>query len=153
MKKCICAILAVLVVLQPMISLADGGYHLLKTIMGMQLLSDVEVPESDDYSHVSHEMENRCICMVQLPNQWIAISGRNLSENYESLMYNNLTVEQFVVYSMAICVGYAEIDAARTTSTAFLIAMKYGDGDDEMVIIDNAEDAEKVAKIISDALD
>ena len=153
MKKCICVFLVVLVVLLPMISLADGGYFLLKTIMEMQLLSDVEVPESEDYSNSVQEIEKTCLCIINYPDSWISISGRDLLDNYECLLYADLTFEQLVMYSMMVCAAYAQIDEAQTTSTTFNIAFKYGDSSEEMVIIDNAEDANSYVKLISDSLD
>lgn len=153
MKKCICVFLVVLVVLQPVLSLADGSYFFLKTIMGIQYLSDVEVPKSFDCSTSVQEIGKKCYCMISFPDSWITISGRDLQENYECLLYNNLTMQQLALYSMAICTSYANIDGARTTAPSFEIVIKHGEGDDEMVIINNAEDAETFAKIISDALD
>ena len=148
MKKTIALFLAMLIGLSPVISLADVGYLLLKTLMEDQIVEDVEVPTGMS-TPLGDASADYIVAYISLNRNWIAIQGYDAAEKLDSRMYHDLEAKQLYLYAMAILLMFESIDDA--TSRDFYVLVSYGNADDERVIISDKDTAEDIYNILYEA--
>ena len=149
-RRIVILLLIIIIAALPCCGLADGAYEELKTLMSLKIVSDVTPPDYLDASSSVAEAEKTTVCVISLNNGYIGISGRNLNNKYESRFYNNLSINQLLLYAISVCTMYESIDQAKTTADDFWILVAYGDGEDESILITDAEQAKQVSELLSE---
>ena len=145
-------ILAILIstfILSSGISVADGAYEQMKLFMQLKIVNDVSVPDFINATKAVPETEGESVCIIHMPNKYIGISGRDKNDRYESLLFNNLTQKQVLLYAITLCTMYESIDQSRTTADSVLMGVYYSDEEDPIIIL-NAEVAKKVSDTLSE---
>ncbi len=146
------SVLLMIVLLFPCCGIADGAYELLKTLMSMEIVSDIEAPDYMDVSSMVDEIAKTTWCSISLHDRYIAISGRNQNNKFESLLYSPLSQKQLYLYTLSVCTMFESIDKAKTTANDFMIYMVYGKGEGESLLISDAKTAEKVSDVLAESI-
>ena len=148
MKRLAAAVLALCLFLAAVPAMADGAYEFVKTALSTVTTDGNSLGTPYDFSDTVSEVTDATVLHINLPNKFLAICGRNASNRYECKLWSVDNVNQLAGYAAGMLEYFDTIDSARTTANSFMIVVTYGEGDDDMIVVDNATLAQSVADIL-----
>ena len=160
-RKIIAVLLLAAVALLPAAGLGEetvNAFDTLRVLMEMEFDEGLPPVQGDSiYTEVNEDTARGVSCTIvfgtEEADSFITVSGINGEGKYEVRTYPDLSLVQVFYYSYLVCRGYGLVKSELPAVADYSVELSFGGEGDRTILIDNDEDAQRMAERIREVLE
>ena len=160
------AVLLMAALLLPAAGLGEEGGEQVNALDTLRVLMEMEISEGIQpvqgesvYDEVTEDTDPGVVCLIIFgegeddSNNSILISGINGQGQYEIRMYSDLDLSHMIYYTYLANAAYNMIQGELPAGAAYSIMISYGEGENDVVLVDSEEKAVSMTETLREAIE